>query len=103
MSFTIIFVTVCVYFVVHFTLFIIMCVLDPNFGHDDEPDWVKIEPPANFFIVQTIYNIWGITYLVGTTIILVHTRRNVRQRYGIPAEEWEEVNNKIRDFTELFA
>lgn len=89
-AFPLILTAVIVYFVVHIILAIVAVALDPNSGHEDEPDYMKLPKPKSYYWVMTIYNIWNWTYWIVTTIILMKTRQTVRQMYAIPAAEFED-------------
>ena len=89
-AFSIIFAIVCAYFTIHFMLVIIIDTMDPNFGHDDDKDWVKIPDTPSLYLLKLVYMTWSFVYWIGSTIVLINTRRSVRQRYGIPAEDFED-------------
>jgi Cys-rich protein (TIGR01571 family) len=89
-AFSIIFTIVCVYFTIHFMLVIIINSIDPNFGHEDDKDWVELPDTPSLHLVRLVYMSWSFVYWVGSTIVLINTRRSVRQRYGIPAEDFED-------------
>jgi Cys-rich protein (TIGR01571 family) len=95
-------VIVVVYFAVHLTIYFVMVSVLPDDDEDAEdevkeyedgeyhPEDEEEEPPPAFFILYFLYRFWHLVYWVGSTIVLVRTRRSVRQRYGIPGDDAED-------------
>jgi len=85
LAFPLIFGIVVVYFVWHDVMLSIRITLDPNHGKDSsDPSYQDIPRPPAFYAWSILYRIWSVAYWVLSTVILIRTRRNVRQRYGIP-------------------
>ena len=97
MNFSIIAGMVVVYFVVHFVIYVSMVSMDPNLRQqedDSSSNWSPVEAeedePAVFKFLVILYQFFGITYWIVSTIILIRTRRSVRERYGIPGQDLED-------------
>jgi len=76
---------VVVYFILHVAMLSILTALDPNHGKGyNDPGYQDIPPPRAIYMWIFLYRIWSVAYWVLSTVILIRTRRNVRQRYGIP-------------------
>jgi Cys-rich protein (TIGR01571 family) len=86
-AFPIILAIVALYMFLHFTLLFIVVALDPEDPDADssDPNYVPPEPTMAFLVVLEMYKWWHFAYWILSTVILAHTRRSLRQKYGIPA------------------
>ena len=87
-AFPIILGIVALYMVLHFVLLFIVAALDPEDPNADskDPAYVPQEPTMTFLVFLELYKWWQFVYWILSTVVLIRTRRSLRQKYGIPAQ-----------------
>lgn len=91
-AFPIILAIVVAYMVIHFALLFVVVALDPEDPDADkkDPNYVAPEPTMKFLVFLELYKWWHFFYWILSTVVLIRTRRSLRQKYGIPAQHSKE-------------
>jgi len=87
-AFKIILAAVVLYFIIYIGLLFLLVSLDPNAGMP--PGSPPITPGSDYYTVAWIRDSFHWVYWIATTAVLTNLRQYVRQKYAIPAAEWED-------------